>query len=384
MNLKPGKIKDFFGHENYSNFRRKIFILAILVIVLLLVSSCSLTGKKGSTSSKSKKAIEDIRVGTQGIVISYLPNNPPERVVVEHGIENPIKVVLQLNNKGAYPQPNEGVQGLSPAGGRIYLSGYDDKIIKFAKKSFDLSMTALEGRSTINPNGGIDFVTFEGNIDANNLNVERYEPSLLAAACYYYYTVAGPQVCIDPDPYSTISQKKVCEVSDISMSSQGAPIAITKIASEALATKTQFRITIKNVGGGEVIKASASLGSEALDKCNPFGDTKLGREDIDKVFLQEVKLGTQTLQCGPFTDQSSAKGTNGFIRLINGEGSIICEISSKDYGQTNSAYTTPLKIWLSYVYKNTAERKVQIKKETGGFTIPRSTSDVGSTLPYQD
>lgn len=347
---------------------KKRFVLASLLILLLVISSCSLTGKKGaSTSSKSKKTVEDIRVGTQGIVLSFLPNNPPERVVVEQGVENPIKVVLQLNNKGAYPQPDEGVSGLAPGFGRVYLSGYDNNIIKFTRNSFDLSHTTLEGKSTINPNGGIDFVTFDGNIIADNLNVERYEPTLLATACYYYFTIAGPQVCIDPDPYSTITQKKVCEVADTALSNQGAPIAITKITEEALATKTQFRITVKNVGGGEVIKGSASAGTEAMDKCNPFGENKLGREDIDKIFLQEVKLGTKDLQCGPFADQSSVKGTNGFVRLINGEGSIICELPKSDYGQTNSAYTTPLKIKLSYVYKNTAERKVLIKKETSGL-----------------
>lgn len=366
---------------------KKSVILAILLVLLIAVSACSLTGKKGTstTASKSKKAVEDIRVGTQGIIISFLPNNPPERVVVEPGIENPIKVVLQLNNKGAYPQPNEGVQGLAPGFGRIYLSGYDNRIIKFAKSSFDLSQAVLEGRSTINPNGGIDFVTFEGSVDTNSLNVERYEPIMLATACYYYFTIAEPQVCIDPDPYSTITQKKVCEVGDTTLSSQGAPIAITKIVEEALATKTQFRITVKNVGGGEVIKAGASAGTEAMDKCNPFGDTKLGREDIDKVFLQEVKLGSKDLQCGPFADQSGAKGTNGFIRLINGEGSIICELSKNDYGQTNSAYTTPLKIKVSYVYKNTAERKVLIKKETGGLsesTIPKTRSEESVGLGY--
>lgn len=363
---------------------KKRFILAILLISLIAISACSLTGKKGaSTSSKSKKAVEDIRVGTQGIVISYLPNNPPERLVVEQGIENPIKVVLQVSNKGAYPQPDEGVGGLAPGFGRVYLSGYDQNIIKFAKKSFDLSQITLEGKSTINPNGGIDFVTFEGAVDANNLNVERYEPSLLATACYYYFTIAGPQVCIDPDPYSTITQKKVCEVSDLSLSNQGAPIAITKITEEALATKTQFRITVKNVGGGEVLKGSASVGTEELDKCNPFGEMKLGREDIDKVFLQEVKLGTKDLQCGPFTDQSGIKGSNGFIRLINGEGSIICELPKNDYGQTNSAYITPLKIKVSYVYKNTAERKVLIRKETGGSLGGGSSGAASSAQPIQ-
>ena len=342
---------------------KKRFILASLLILLVVISACSLTGKTGtSTSSKSKKAVEDIRVGTQGIVVSFLPNNPPDRIVVEEGAENSIKVVLQVNNKGAYPQPDEGPKrGAAPDPAKIYISGYDSNIIKFPQREVDLGTKALEGRSTINPNGGIDFVNFEGKVQAEGLNVERYEPILLATACYHYNTIASPQVCIDTDPYSEISTKKVCEVADISLNSQGAPIAVTKVAEEALATKTQFRITIKNVGGGDAIKPTSE------HKCDPLGTDKLQREDIDKVFVAEVTLGNKQLNCGPFAE-GPIKYTTGIIRLINGEANLICEFPRQDYPQgANTAYTTPLKIHLGYTYRTTIERKVLIKKETSGM-----------------
>lgn len=341
---------------------KKRYILGLLIISLLLISSCSLTGKKGtSTSSKSKKAIEDVRVGTQGIIVSFLPNNPPDRIVVEQGIENPIKIVLQVNNKGAYPQPDEGTKrGAAPDPAKIYLSGHDTSIIRFSQREADLSAKALEGKSTINPNGGIDFVNFEGKVHADILNVEKYEPTLLATACYHYNTVASPQVCIDTDPYSEISTRKVCEVADITLSSQGAPIAVTKIAEEALATKTQFRISIKNVGGGDVIKITSE------QKCDPLGTEKIQREDVDKVYLVGVFLGNKQLNCGPF-GEGITKSNSGFIRLINGEGSIICEFQRQDYPQgANTAYTTPLKIHLAYIYRTTVERKILIKKEGSG------------------
>ena len=342
---------------------KKRTVLALLLIVLIAISGCSLTGKKGTStsSSKSKKAVEDIRVGTQGIVMSFLPNNPPERIVVEESApENSIKVVLQVNNKGAYPQPDEGPKrGAAPDPAKIYISGYDSNIIRFPQREIDLSSKALEGRSTINPGGGIDFVNFEGKVHADVLNVEKYEPILLATACYYYNTIASPQVCIDTDPYSEISTKKVCQVSDISLSSQGAPVAVTKIAEEALATKTQFRITIKNVGGGDAIKIISE------QKCDPLGTEKLQREDIDKVYVVGVFLGSKQLNCGPFAE-GSIKAISGFIRLINGEGNIICEFPRQDYPQgANTAYTTPLKIHLGYTYRTTIERKVLIRKEIG-------------------
>lgn len=330
------------------NLRKVVFL--VLVLALLIITA-------GCSKKSSIKEPPETRTGTDGIAISYVANNPPSLLVVEEGIDNPIKVVLQINNKGAYPQPNEGT-GLAPELGRVYLSGYDQAIIDFPAKYMDISQLAIEGKSSINPNGGIDFITFDGNIRQEVLNTEKYEPTLLATVCYIYVTVAGPQVCIDPDPYSTITQKKVCQVQDVTLSSQGAPIAVTTIKEEALARRTQFRITFKNVGQGDVIGDVI----KSYEKCNPFGTEKLGREDIDKIKVEEVKIADTSLQCGPFIDGQS-EGTNGYVRLINGEGTITCRLSSEQYANTNTAYTTPLKIRLSYLYRNTAERKIQIRKE---------------------
>ena len=346
---------------------KKNLIFVLLLFLLILILGCS-TGKN------TQKSLEEIRTGTDGIVISFLANAPPEKIHVEQGADeklNSFDVVLELKNKGAYPQPDDGVGGLGPSFGKVFLSGYDPTIITFDSKdgkSGDLSTKTLEGKSTINPNGGQDILSFNGKIIAENLNVERYEPTLLATACYYYLTITGPSVCIDPNPYSTIKEKKVCEVQGIALSNQGAPIAITKIDEEAFATKTQFRITIKNVGGGDVLKDDA-----ANNKCDPSGTEKIEREDIDKVNLIWAKISDKALMCGPFVD-GDVKSSGGLVRMINGEGSVICEMPSSDYSNKISAYTTPLLIQLSYGYKNTAERKILIKKEAGGL----SGGNVGS------
>lgn len=349
----------------------KRFFFVLFFLTLILISSCT-SGKN------TKKSIEEIRIGSEGIVVSFLPNAPPEKIHVEQGEKNEFEVVLELKNKGAYPQPDEGTSGLGPEFGKIYLSGFDRKIIELSSKdgeSGDLSTKTLEGKSTINPNGGQDILSFTGKIDFNNLNVEKYEPTLLATACYYYNTIAGPSVCIDPNPYSTIKEKKVCEVQDITLTNQGAPVAVTRVDEEAFATKTRFKITVKNVGSGEVMKADA-----ANSKCDPSGTDKIVREDIDKVNLMSVKIADKELTCQPFVD-GPVTGTKGLIRLANnGEGFVVCELPSSDYNNKVSAYTTPLKIQLSYGYRNTAEKKIQIKKESPGLSggsenTPSSSSD---------
>lgn len=331
-------------------YSKKNIVFASFLIFLVLISGCR--GKKDVN-----KSIEELRTGANGIIINFLPNNPPE-IVYADKTKKSFDVILELNNKGIYPQPEERLGGPN---GRVFLSGYDPNIIKLEAKDStdDLSKRALEGKSLINLNGGSDISIFTGTVDYDKLNVEKYDLTLLATACYEYESIAEQSVCIDPNPYSTIDEKKVCEVKDISLSGQGAPVAVVKIDEEALQQKTQFRITIKNVGNGDVIKL------ESKEKCNPSGTERLGREDVDKVFVKEVKISNVQLECRPFAEASVA-GTSGYIRLINGEGSIICELSKDvypNYKTSKFVFTTPLTIHLSYFYRNTAERKLQIKKE---------------------
>ena len=334
----------------------RVQLFVLFLILLLSISGC---GGRGDT----KTSIEDIRVGTEGIVMSFLPNSPPDTIHVD--ADNTFDVLLEVRNLGAFPQPDELIKtaALGHDSGRVYISGIDPYIVHFIERHKPIDFRKLQGRSTINPNGGEDVLTFKGIVDTLNLNVERYEPILLVTACYRYLTVAEPPVCIDPQPYSTFKERKVCEAQDISLSSQGAPIAITKIEEEALAQKTLFKITIKNVGRGDVIKL------ESYEKCSPYSDVsgKLEREDIDKVLLEGVAVGSKILQCSPFIDDN-IKGESGYIRLLNGEGSIVCELSKNDYAPGSSAYTTPLQIVLTYVYRDFIEKRLQIIKETRGIS----------------
>jgi len=350
------------------------FMFIFIILAIFTVSACSSSKSSGSTSK------DEVRTGTQGIMANFLPNNPPDKIHADDGSQkNSFDVILELRNQGAYPQPEDLnlLGGLGGPKGRVYLSGYDPYIITLAPKEpksglsatgADLNQLALNGKSTINPNGGQDILAFQGNIDYSKLKVDKYDVTLLATACYQYETAVGPTVCIDPDPYTTVNQKKVCQVKDIQLSSQGAPIAIISINEEAFDQKTQFKITIKNVGGGEVIK------KESLDKCDPYGksstaagsssSSKIERDDLDKVYVNFVNIADRPIKCGPFAD-GTVKGTSGLLRMINGEGFIICELqkSKGEYSQTNTAYTTPMVIHLSYGYRTSITRTMQIIRE---------------------
>ncbi|MBI2655525.1 hypothetical protein HYX06_03830 [Candidatus Woesearchaeota archaeon] len=365
---------------------KKIFISAIL-IVMLLSAACSVKNPFSSKDSAKKTKTEELRTGTDGLKIRFLPNNPPPTIFVgsSGNLQNKIDIAVEIVNRGVYPQPEER----QPITGKLYLSGYDKNIIEFASGQqpfFDLSKsTALFGKTLINSEGGSEVATFSPQVKFESMRVDKYEPIILATLCYEYKTIAGPSVCIDPDPYPTVKQKKVCEVKNIILTSQGAPIAVTKVEEKALSEKTQFMITVKNVGLGDVLRirsdtqqtqgafqAPAKQSGSTIEKCDPFGSSKITKEDIDKVYVEGISIGDKFLDCWPFAE-STGKSGKGHIRLQNGEGSIICELQ-KDYISTgtagypggSTAYTTPLRIELSYIYKTTAETKTLLKKEDTG------------------
>ncbi len=317
---------------------------------LFLLSACT-----GGRSSKDKIEI----TGTEGLVMNFVPNNPRERVVVGENSEE-IRFLIEARNKGTY---SEG----TTLDGSVFLSGFDPKIITFSGSNPETSTAIpmksasggeskfLERRSVLNPVGGYDIFEFVGTINGNNIKLEAYEPIFSATACYRYQTVAGAPVCIDPKPYD-VRKDKVCAVQPIALSSQGAPIAVTSIEPEVVGKKYQYRITIKNVGGGDVVRAEPA-------KCNPHQpDTtlQLSRKDFDLVQFTEAKIQENPLTCRPLVNFEG--DTKKYIRLIDGSAFIICTLDKQLIDTQTTAFTTPLEITLGYTYRNNIQRSIQIIK----------------------
>ena len=247
----------------------------------------------------------------------------------------------------------------------------------------------LPGASPINPLGGFDAAEFEGKIVARQLRIDEYNPIILATVCYPYFTKSSPTVCIDTFPFDD-RQEKVCNIGSQSVPSQGAPVAVTRIDQEVSTGKIQFKINIKNVGDGDVLKTGASAVKEkngddlkVLDKCSPLGRGILKRKDFDRVQLKKVQIGNVDLlgsgRCSPFADGTN--GTTNLIRLFNGEGFVICTLTVSDLWSIQSAYTTPINIELKYSYRSTISKQIEIKKLVGiGPTSGPSDTPVGDDL----
>ena len=336
--------------------KKRIGFGILFVLFIISATGCDLIGKEDDDSGDFKRA-------DAGLEMEFVANSPGDKYLIagERGTEEDIDIVIDLRNKGTFPEGDKFEEGT------IYLGGFDDDIIRLVSKSETLKGRFLPAASTLNPNGGFDTVEFVGKIIGNKIAIDEYNPTIMVTACYKYATRASPTVCIDPSPYDE-RQEKVCRIGSQTLPSQGAPIAVTKIEQEAATNKIQFKIHIKNTGGADVFKP----GEDTLNKCSPLGVGRLDRKDFDRVVMKKVQIGSVDLlgdgRCSPFAD-----GTNNIIRLFNGEGFVICILDVRELGNVQSAYTTPLNIELEYNYRSTISKQIMIKKlETIGGPGPES------------
>ncbi len=331
--------------------------IALLLGVLLAgCTGIGIGGEKSSTSS-----LENIRQGTEGMVISFLTTYPKDIIVgggegtgSTKGIGEDIIFTLRAENRGAYPE--QGGPGMS---GDIWLSGYDPRVITFAEEPYSGAIASLGmgdlqlyGKTPYGPVGDSGIIDFKGKINMDKLTEGKYSPTILGNACYYYETAAQPQICIEKEPLA-LFVKKACSAKDVSLSSQGAPVAVTKVEQLSTPSKVQFKITFKNVGKGMVINPK-------VGDCKKDSVAKIQRYDTDRIQIEEVSIAGSQLACSGTGTESAEKKV---VHLLDGTGFATCSIPLADvYTGTTPAFATPLNIRVSYLYKETIQQKVNIAK----------------------
>lgn len=306
-----------------------------ILFFVILSAIAAVTGCSSGYDSGSIGGNEDFRSGSQGLTMSFMPNTPPSKIFDDMTFN----AILEVRNQGAYD-----IKGSA----YIYLSGFDSNILTGISAS-GVPINDLEGKSLYNSEGGYDTISFTGQFrDLESKGVDYYDTPIMATACYRYETWAQPSVCIDPDPFSTTKEKKVCSASNVEglKGSQGAPVAVTGVAVEPSPGKSRFKITVSNVGGGAVIRDGASF----LSKCSPYSLSKLEYNDVDYVKLVSVRVGDKTITgtCKPLDNQH--------IRLNSGSGYAWCELD----GISGSNYKTPMTIQLAYNYRSTVQKDIRV------------------------
>ena len=311
----------------------KKVLVTVILILMLGVSGCGGVGSIGG----GKEPEIGYRQGSQGLVIDFMPNYPRPRMYDDE----PFDVMVELKNKGAH------TVGFS--GDKIYLSGFDTSIITGISTNGERVPSNFEGITEYNSEGGYDTLQFTAEIYPLRMKkIDKYPATILATACYSYKTTASDNICIDPNPFSTTTERKVCTPTTASFGTQGAPIAVTSVEVDPTPRVTRFKIHISNVGGGTVFK----YGGDYLSKCNPYHTRGLEFNEVDVVRIAGVTVAGKTItpSCKPVDNE-------GNVRLINGQATVFCELGNLG---TGPAYTTPLTVEVDYGYRTTTAKQVEI------------------------
>lgn len=307
--------------------KRGLFFVVIIVLVLV--------GCQSAVPGKDQQTVS-YRSGSEGLRISFLENLPPNRLFDNEDFN----AVVQVENRGA--------SDAGASGDKVYLSGFDPSIIT-GISTFGMQIPPLLGK---NPRlqeqaGGLDTVYFKGRIASlKGKGFPQFPAKILATTCYQYETVASPQVCIDPNPFSPTLKQKVCSVQNAAAGTQGAPIAVTSVDVDATPGSTKFKVHVANVGGGRVFR----YGLQSLLHCSPFSEG-LGFNELDYIEVQDVIVSDVSIKdtCRP--------SDNNHVRLTGGQGMFYCEFNRM---RGTSAYQTPLIIKLRYGYETTVLKNVDI------------------------
>jgi len=332
--------------------------IIVMLVMLLFISGCGSFKKEYTPTITSK----DIYTGKDGLRMEFFENTPPKEI-----FENsPLPIGLKIYNEGAYDIEN-GYLSISLE--KDYMS-LDEASLRSINDMFNFKdpqhiQFSLKGKTIEHPKGEQDVVTFNAKTTENLSKIDpqsEYHNSLISiTSCYKYQTKAVETVCIDTDVYGFKQREKSCKVEAISLSSQGAPVAVTKIESEMVPStddtsiiKPRFIITVKNLGNGEVIredKVEGACSSERLGQ-GEWNNIKV------KAYISTMTDEKNKLDCNII---GGDKYDNGTLILKQKEDSIRCSYE-EGFKQIKGTFSSPLYIILDYGYTDTISKDVKIRK----------------------
>ncbi len=295
-----------------------------MIMLVFLVAGCNRlqsSKQKAVDTARGNVLLDKVYIGTKGITMTYMKNSPPRRIYDS----NNINLLLELKNQGAHATD-----------GKIFLTGYDPKIIKGIDP--EKRFRQLEGKSKFNSEGDLEVLEFNSNTIRLPKGTDIYPVRFLASMCYQYETLANPIVCIDPKFYDVSVEEKACQVRDVPMGGgQGAPISVRNVRVDTIKDKAHFKIEIENAAKGKVVR---------YNDC----PLNLKYDDLNKIKYQVTLAGDRPEKCTPQTE----------VRMVNNKATIICTFRIPN--QNKYAYSTPLEIKLNYGYMDSVVQDVEIVK----------------------
>jgi len=342
----------------------KIKEIILLVLVLLFIAGC-----KGSKSGEYTPTItsKEVYSGKEGLTMEFFENAPPKEI-----FENSVLPVgMRLYNKGAYKiEDGRLVIGLE----RDYmvlnsgsLKSINDMVDLTDNEYYGYMEFDLGGKDLEHPEGEHEIITFTAetkDLSETDPKSEYHDSLITITSCYIYQTKAVGTVCIDTDIFGFKQREKSCKVKILSLDSQGAPVAVTKIESEMLPSKDnpsvvkpRFTITVKNLGDGEVIKGDRSI-VEGACSSEPLGYKEWNSINI-KAYISTMGSDNK-LDCA-IGENYAGEHDDGTINLKGKEDKIRCTYEG-GFDESKGTFSSPLYIILDYGYTDTISRGIKIKK----------------------
>ncbi len=311
----------------------KLTLIALLVVLVAALASCT-----DNNSGVINIDYEKIHTGTEGLVLSTVSGAPPPEVLTEQDFS----MVVKLENQGA----------TNIKGGKLKLIMNQDYLDPHGVVSADFD---LEGKSLVNPVGGVDFVTFLMTSKVLKETMSTYHDSeLILLACYAYSSSMRKEVCVDTDLFNLNAEnkEKVCQQSAFDPGTQGGPVVIYKVEPKYTGKDKeiypQYVIYVKNAGRGQIIDNT---------KVETACGTATTGEDFWNIVKVSAKLGNQTLDCEPKLEGSTEAG----IRLREGLDFFKCRATTFIPPGTPS-YVGVLQVNVTYGYTESISRTVKIRR----------------------
>lgn len=351
---------------------KTINIILLLILLMITIQGCTDGRRPGPP----------IFVGTHGLELKFLNNAPPD-VVYE---QSEVSIFIELWNRGAYTVPPYDTL-INLRFNPLYFSqDNSDQNFFLTSNPTGQIQGAIIGKTETWPEGE-KFIFPLTKLNINEIPGTREMPTteLELVACYAYKTFLSEMICLDTDIYQ-VDENPICRNKGrFTYSSQGAPIAITRLDVELLplgfhetspfasapivneqgeligleqATQSErlilvepvIRLYAKNVGRGDVfISKGENIPTENL--C-AFRDYSFEFRDHNKVKLSTAKLNGLDMDCGE-------KIT---LNLANPSDFITCRLHANQTGYLRQNLEVPLVIELDYYYRDATKKEVKIQR----------------------
>ena len=323
--------------------KKGLMFLVTLILVLMLISGCT---------PRTTPATTNPRTGNQGLVLRFVPGNPPPHIAVG----DPFSIQVEVSNLGAFPQDPSTATDPDTSGpmeGVIYLEGFDPNFFSFSEV-INLNVPGVQipptlyGKDQYNAKGTTDYVSFNGQINSLPHGDTEFQQRFLVTACYYYRTIALPTVCIDPDPFRTQVKQRICQYNQVLNlgGGQGGPVAVTYVKPDTGSSTIRYDIGISNSGNGLLLKPD-----NYLAECPNAAYSEVNFVRV-RVFVDNIDI---TGSCRP-GDPPNNEGL--LVRLIDNKAVITCTFPKPP--KEMPAYLAPMKIVISYGYSTSIQGNLRV------------------------